>query len=182
MRLFIGIPLATEVIDALEALSQRLRTADDGFRWNALQSWHITLQFLGETSDTTCACLLERLKEISLPAFSVRMDGTGFFDRAGVFFVRVGDSTELSHLQKQVATATAQCGFVAEDRAVHPHITLARAKGAARAHVIRRLQNKITRNEEFPASTAKEFLLYQAFLGPGGSRYEVRERFQLANL
>jgi len=59
---------------------------------------------------------------------------------------------------------------------------LARAKGAARAHVIRRLQNKITRNEEFPASTAKEFLLYQAFLGPGGSRYEVRERFQLANL
>ena len=32
----------------------------------------------------------------------------------------------------------------------------------------------------FPAFTAHEFLLYESFLSPAGSRYEVRARFPLA--
>jgi 2'-5' RNA ligase len=180
MRLFIGIPLAPDVVDALEGLSQRLRSTEDGFRWSSPLSWHITLQFLGETSDAMYACLLAQLKEIRSPAFSVRVEGTGFFDRAGVFFAGLSDSHELSHLQKQVVAATARCGFVAEDRSFHPHITLARAKGGARTRVVRQLKTKIKGGEAFPAFIAHEFLLYEAFLGSGASRYEVRARFHLA--
>ena len=33
---------------------------------------------------------------------------------------------------------------------------------------------------QFSAFTANEFLLYESFPGPGGSRYEVRERFALS--
>ena len=181
MRLFIGIPLATEMIDALEALSQRLKSADDGFRWSSPQSWHITLQFLGETSEAASTCLSEQLKEVRSTPFYVRIDGPGFFDRAGVFFAGVSVAPELSKLQKQVVVATAQCGFVAEDRPFHPHITLARAKGGARTRVLRQLKTKIKDGETFPAFTAHEFLLYEAFLGSGGSRYEVRQRFPLAD-
>lgn len=181
MRLFIGIPLATEVIDALEALSQRLRSAEHDFRWSSPQSWHITLLFLGETTESQCACLLAHLKNVRSPAFRVQINGTGFFDRAGVFFAGVSDSPQLPQLQKQVFAATTHCGFVAEDRPFHPHITLARAKGNARVRVLRELKNEISGNEEFPAFTAKEFLLYEAFLGSGGSHYEIRERFPLAD-
>ena len=39
---------------------------------------------------------------------------------------------------------------------------------------------KLKGSETFPAFTAHEFLLYQAFLGSGGSRCEIRERFSLA--
>ena len=180
MRLFIGIPLAPEVVDALERHSQRLRSADDGFRWSSPQSWHITLQFLGETAETTYACLSARLKEVRSPVLRVHLDGTGIFDRAGIFFAGVSESPELSQLHKRIVAATTQCGFVAESRPFHPHITLARAKGNARTPALQQLKSRISRNEEFPAFTADEFLLYEAFLGSGGSRYEVRERFPLA--
>ncbi len=180
MRLFIGIPLASELVDALERLSQRLRSPDDGFRWSSSQSWHITLQFLGETTETKYARLLPRLKEVRSPAFQVHLDGTGLFDRAGIFFAGVSESPELSQLHKRVVAATAQCGFIAESRPFHPHITLARAKGNARVRALRQLKGRISGNEEFPAFTAQEFLLYEAFLGSAGSRSEVRERFPLA--
>jgi 2'-5' RNA ligase len=181
MRLFIGIPLARDVIDALDALSLSLRSAADGLRWSSPESWHITLQFLGETSEAKYACLLEHLKDVRSVAFSVFLDGIGFFDRAGIFFAGVSVSPGLSHLHNQVVAATAQCDFVAESRPFHPHITLARAKGDGRMRVLRQLKSKTKDDEEFPAFTANEFLLYEAFLGSGGSRYEVRERFPLGD-
>ena len=159
----------------------RSRSEGDSFRWSSPESWHITLQFLGQTSETQYTCLLARLKDVKSPAFSVRIDGTGFFDRVGIFFAAATVSPELSQLQKHVLTATAQCDFMAEIRLFHPHITLARAKGDARTRVLRHLIDRIKDDEKFPAFTAKEFLLYEAFLGSEGSRYEVRERFQLGD-
>jgi len=179
MRLFIGIPLAPEVIDALQDITASLRSTSDGLRWSAAESWHITLQFLGETPPERYDCALARLREIRSPQVPVWLDGIGFFDRAGVFFAGVNVSPELRLLQKQVITATAQCGFIPEERPFHPHVTLARAKGDNRGQALRRLKARIDPKAAFPRIVATEFLLYEAFLGAGGSRYEVRGRFPL---
>jgi 2'-5' RNA ligase len=179
MRLFIGIPLAPEVIDALERIVQSLQSPGDGLRWTSAESWHITLQFLGETPAEQYSCTLARLGEIRSPQVPVWLDGTGFFDRAAVFFAGVNVSTELRQLQKEVVAATSQCGFVAEDRPFNPHVTLARAKGDNRMHALRRLNIRTNMKAEFPAFTATEFLLYEAHLGGGGSRYEARGIFPL---
>lgn len=178
MRLFIGIPLAPEVIAALELITRNLRSAGDQLRWSSPETWHITLQFLGETSPEKYDCMLPRLREIQSPQVSIWLEGTGFFDRAGVFFAGVNVSPELRQLQKQVIAATAPCGFVPEDRPYHPHVTLARAKGNNR-QVLRKLKARTNQNAAFPRFHAPEFLLYEAFLGPGGSRYEVRDRFPI---
>ena len=180
MRLFIGIPLAPETVNAIEQLCQGLRLADDGFRWSSSESWHITLQFLGETTESNYACLVANLKQVQSSSFPIQIAGTGFFDRAGIFFAGVGESPQLMSLRRQVVAATGQCGFVAEDRPFHPHITLARAKGKDSRQAIRLLKTKIKGNERLPSSIAREFLIYQVFLSSGGSRYEVRERFPLA--
>ena len=180
MRLFIGIPLAKTLIDALERVSHSLRSAGDDLRWSSPESWHITLQFLGETSLEEYACLVSRLDKVAPAAVPVRFAELGFFERAGVFFADVDVSPALHDLRKQVTAATAQCGFIAEDRPFHPHVTLARAKGGNKVGTLRKLKSRITPGKtEFPAFTATEFLLYEAFLGPGGSRYEIRERFRL---
>lgn len=179
MRLFIGIPLAPEVIDALTRTVDRLQSPGDGLRWTTAETWHITLQFLGETSAQQFGCVMGRLGEIRSPQVPVWFDGTGFFDRTGVFFAGVKVSPELRLLQGQVVTATAQCGFVPEDRQFHPHVTLARAKGDGRTQALRKLKTKAAADAQFPAFSATEFLLYEAFLGTGGSRYEVRGRFPL---
>lgn len=179
MRLFIGIPLATDVIDALQRIAKDLRSTSDNLRWSAPETWHITLQFLGETSPEKYHCVLPRLREIRSPHIPIWLEGTGCFDRAGVFYAGVNVSPELRALQKLVVTATAKCGFTPEDRPYHPHVTLARARGDSR-QILRKLKTRTNPKATFPRFTAPEFLLYEAFLGPGGSCYEVRERFFLA--
>ena len=183
MRLFIGIPLAPAVTERLAGLRKRQERVGDCLRWSSPESWHITLQFLGTTSEPQHACVVVHLQQISARSLSVRIQGLGFFDRAGVFFADVEVSPQLQVLQQSVTRATSRCGFVPEDRPYHPHITLARRKGQSGGG-IRDLERRVEADGDakthFPAFTASEFLLYESFPGPSGSRYEVRARFPLS--
>jgi 2'-5' RNA ligase len=177
MRLFIGIPLAAAVIDELRAASTRLRSNTDGLRWTAPESWHVTLQFLGNTSPEQLACVVARLRTLHAPAVPVCLEELGCFERAGILIAGVRLTPELLLLQERVTSTTQPCGFVPETRPFQPHITLARGKG--RQHNLDKLKSKIRRPSNFTRFIAREFLLYESFLSPAGSRYEVRERFPL---
>lgn len=177
MRLFVAIPISETVSEELARLVQRLQRSDDELRWSAPESWHITLQFLGAARPAQYECLQGALAEISAAPFEVRLGELGFFERAGIFHVAVEGSAELAVLQQRVVAATAQCGFEAEERAYRPHITLARNRG--RGSGIRNLKARVGPAPRFSTFTVREFLLYESFLGAGGSRYEVRQRFAL---
>ena len=75
MRLFVGIPLPAGVIEELSAISMRLRSSDDGLRWSTPESWHITLQFLGNTPEYECT--VARLRELRTPAVADTTRGIG---------------------------------------------------------------------------------------------------------
>ena len=177
MRLFVGIPLAAEVMEQLFALSMRLQSSADGLRWSAPESWHITLQFLGSTPEYEC--IVARLKELRSPPVPVKLEGLGFFERAGVFFAGVRLTPELERLQQRVTAATGLCGFVPETRPYHPHITLARSKSKG-VKVLRELKARIHRDPGFSGFVAEEFVLYESVPGAKGSHYEVRDRFPLS--
>jgi 2'-5' RNA ligase len=177
MRLFIAIPLAPAVVAELAALTDRLKSPEDGLRWSAEAGWHITLQFLGSTAPQQFDCVAAGLRQIRYAPFEIQLEPPGFFDRAGVFFAGVRLSAELTGLQERVVAATTPCGFVSEDRRYQPHITLARDKGGRQG--LRKLKGRIAGVPAFSSFVAGEFLLYESFPGPGGSRYEVRERFGL---
>jgi 2'-5' RNA ligase len=199
MRLFIGIPLAAEVIGELSAIVARHRRREDGLRWAAPETWHITLQFLGDTSPEQYNCLAARLGELRSPLVPVHLGELGFFDRTGVFFAGVQLTPELLALQQSVIAATSRCGFVSESRPFHPHITLARAKSRGQRSAtpankdrslgtpagirdqsgMKELKSKVPLQHRFTRFGAREFNLYESFLGPGGSRYEIRGRFPL---
>ena len=183
MRLFAGIPLAAPVVDELSAISLRLRAPGDGLRWSTPESWHVTLQFLGSVSQEQYECIVARLCRLRLPPVPIRLDAMGFFDRAGIFFAGVSPTPELLSLQQAVTAATGVCGFVPETRPYHPHITLARTKGKAGGHALSalksRTQSRTHRQPSFTGFTAEVFLLYESFIRPTGSEYEIRERFRL---
>ena len=176
MRLFVGIPLPGEVIEELSAISMRLRSSDDGLRWSTPESWHITLQFLGNTPQYEC--IVGRLRELRSPAVAIQLEGLGFFERAGIFFAGVRLTPQLATLQEQVTAATGLCGFVPETRPYHPHITLARSKKKG-ARGLRDLKNRIHREPAFTHFVAETIALYESLVSPGGSQYEIRERFSL---
>jgi 2'-5' RNA ligase len=178
MRLFVGIPLAPTVIEELSAISMRLQSQSDGLRWSAPESWHITLQFLGNTPQYEC--IVSRLRDLRSPAVSIQLQGLGFFERAGVFFASVCLAPELEALQQRVTAATGLCGFIPETRPYHPHITLARSKSKG-AGGLRALKSKIHRDPRFSGFVADVFVLYESVPGRGGSRYEIRDRFTLGS-
>jgi 2'-5' RNA ligase len=178
MRLFIGIPLSPAVVREVAALTEQLKSPSDGLRWSASAGWHITLQFLGATSADQYACVEKGLRGIRHAPFEIQLEPAGFFENAGVFFVGVRLSAELTLLQELVTAATKPCGFAAEERPYHPHITLARAKGGRGP--LKALKSRIGEAGAFSSFAAGEFLVYESFPGPDGSRYEVRTRFALA--
>ena len=181
MRLFIGIALAPEAEGALKRVRERFGAVGAELRWSAPESWHVTLQFLGTTSEEQAVCVMEKLAEVRAAPVPVRIAGLGFFERAGVFWGGVALNAELLALQQYVVAATRSCGFVPEARAYNPHITLARVRGRDGASALGPLKKAAGRDgvdlrAEF---TAEEFVLYESLPGPDGSRYEVRERFPL---
>ncbi len=186
MRLFVGIALADEVVRELAAVATQLQDAASGqgasgsrLRWTEPESWHVTLQFLGNAAQEQYECLRAQLGEVRAAAVALTLGELGSFDRSGVFFADVVVTPELAVLQQKVADATARCGFVAETRPFHPHITLARAKDQGRASGLRKLKGAMRSQPAFSGCTAREFLLYESHLGREGARYQVRGRFAL---
>lgn len=184
MRLFIGIALAGEAEAALRRVRDRLgrlSSHESQLRWSQPESWHVTLQFLGRTSDEQARCVVEKLGTVRAERVPVRIEGLGFFERAGVFWAGVALTPELLTLQQLVVAAMRGCGFVPEDRAYRPHITLARAKGRAGARALTPLR-KIVDREQMDVRArfvAENFVLYESFPAPEGSRYEARGRWEL---
>ena len=179
VRLFVGIPLAAATEAALVALTARVHRAEDGLRWTAPAQWHITLQFLGETTRERMEAVAERFAEVRAAEVGIELEEPGCFERAGVFHVGVRATAGLAELERRVTAATGLCGFKRETRAWRPHITLARerVRGAALAG----LRGRLGAPERLPGFTAREFLLYESFLEARGARYEVRGRVGLGN-
>lgn len=179
MRLFVGIPLAAAVIDELSAISLRLRSNGDGLRWSEPESWHITLQFLGSTSQEQYECTAARLREVRARSIPIQLEGLDFFEGAGVFFAGVHLTPQLISLQQRVTIATGLCGFIPETRPYNPHVTLARNKGKGRSNGLRALKSRTHRQPAFSSFVAAEFVIYESVTKPTGAVYEIRERFQL---
>ncbi|HEX6496506.1 MAG TPA: RNA 2',3'-cyclic phosphodiesterase [Acidobacteriaceae bacterium] len=189
MRLFIGIPLALATVRDLDAEVKRLQSTrtnpeiPGSFRWSDRESWHITLQFLGSTTELQYECVTAHLRELRHSQLSIELGRIGTFPRAGVLFVDVRVTSQLTVLQQAITAATARCGCTPEDRPYRPHITLARQKGKGDRHSgdFRNLKLHSTPAPHFTSFRAESFVLYQSVPTPQGSRYEIRERFPLHN-
>jgi len=177
MRLFVAIPMPPDVEQVLVTSVQQLRRYGGELRWQPPESWHVTLQFLGSSTEAQYRCLIEHLSGIHLPPVPITIERLGSFERAGALYAEVQRTPELVELQRAVFAATVPCGFEAEPRPYTPHITLARRRGRSNRPRLEPIYaNRQLKPQTF---TATEFLLYESFLGPGGSRYEVRSRFPL---
>jgi 2'-5' RNA ligase len=137
------------------------------------------LQFLGQATSDQYSCLTERLHDLHASPVVIHLEELDFFGRGAVLMVRAQTTPSLLQLQQRVIAATQPCGFEPESRPYQPHVTLARQKGRERIPLYESRQLKSDRSPQFTQCTVREFLLFESFLGPTGSRYEVRARFPL---
>lgn len=178
MRLFIAVDPSAAAITALAAAQDALRATIACKRWTDLAGTHLTLHFLGETTEADAAVIDDALAACAREArpFTLALAPLGAFPsaaRARVLWAGVGgDVIGLGALHAALGEALRALGRAPEARAFKPHLTLARepADLAAARLAIRAVTLPSV------AWCVDEAILYRSHLGAMGSRYEAIAR------
>lgn len=191
MRLFVALDIDEQIRDRIAQFRNEMRTVAPGVRWVGPETFHITLQFLGETQKVDD--IKTALATVNAKPVTTTFRGAGFFpnpNRARVFWVGIESGDNLQHLVNEIGIALAPLGFKRDEGPYHPHLTLARA-GSGRPHQrpgdkaapgLQPVRAKLDAMPppEFGTMTANEFILYQSTLTPTGSRYTKLARYLLS--
>jgi len=175
-RMFLAVELDEQVRRLLAAF---LDGADLPGRAVPPRNWHLTLRFLGWTTEVQRDRILQALDDTDLGSpFRVRFAGLGAFPkprRATVLWLGVRSGVEgLEHLAAAAEEASTAAGFAPEGRPFHPHLTLARVRPAAD---VTDLVGRFPPFDVFMEVGAVTF--YRSRLAPGGATYEVVDRVSL---
>lgn len=180
-RMFLAVPLVTEVREALtQHLADHLGSKGVPGRGVPPGNWHFTLKFLGDTSRSACAHLLEEVGRTDLgPPFEIGFGRLGAFPSARsarVLWLGVNSGTnELEELAGKVEEAAVRSGFDPERRRFSAHLTLSRLRHRLDVHDI------VDGTPGFGARMSVAGVhLFRSHLSPSGARYEMLERFDLA--
>ncbi len=197
MRLFLAIDLTEDVRARVEAWARSLRPLVQEARlhprWTRAEQYHLTLKFLGETEADQVADLVSAMRRIvsSWRPFEFRLSQGGAFPNElnpRVLWVGVDDSTgELSRLAQEIEEGLELLRFSREERAFHPHVTIARVESprrSARSHVGQIEAGWLARScaaREFGSIQARQVVLYESQALPNGTIYRPIEVFSFSD-
>lgn len=184
MRTFIAIDLEDSLKKTLAELVDKLRPMGRDIRWVTWQGMHLTLKFLGETSDQDVLKIKSALQALSQDRqpFSLVLRGTGAFPAGHraprVLWVGVLDNLALKIIQQDIESGMEKLGFAREDRAFHPHLTLGRVKVPFRLEALLQELQKY-QERPFGEMEVTKFTFFQSILKPSGAEYHVLGEYRL---
>ena len=180
MRLFIAVTPSAEAIAHLAAALGAVRGAAD-LRWSRPESWHLTLTFLGEVDEGVAKDLDQRLARAARrhPPCQLAFQGAGRFDDRVLWVGVAGDRAALRQLAQASTRAAKRAGINVDERALRPHLTLARARTPTDLRPLVSALQAYTG----PVWQVDRVSLVRSFLQQGpdrSSRYEVLAEHALA--
>jgi len=186
MRLFIAADLPDSVRDALAAEQKRISAALAGsgssLKWVKPEHAHLTLVFIGNVEDARVHAVTDAVAvDVETPPFEAAFEGAGVFPPRGaprVLWIGVAaGARELSNLQRILAARIAALRLPVEDRAFHPHLTLARwreSRSADRKRALVAARRGVVARAQISGAT-----LYHSRLSPAGPTYTALARANL---
>jgi 2'-5' RNA ligase len=190
MRFFVGLDIDSEIRQRIAAFRNQMRMLAPDVRWVGPETFHVTLQFLGETKKFDE--IRRALKTVKAEFVQLAFRGSGFFPNSKaprVFWVGIESDEKLQTLADFVASATRPLGFESDTDPYTPHLTLARGRsgrprpvpGERPASGLQRVRDELAKlpRPDFGTMTAHEFYLYESRLLPEGARYEKRASYPL---
>ena len=94
------------------------------------EALHLTLLFMGDVAARERRCLECDMRQVSVPPFTLRLDGYGYFERAQAIWLGCSSRPhELDVLVERLKSLAERCGVDFDDRAFTPHVTLFRKAG-----------------------------------------------------
>ena len=179
VRLFVAIELPDEARLAITGEQTRIRRRLEGskqssIKWVTPDHLHLTLAFLGYVANERLETVVESMRQpLDAESFSLEFGGLGVFPPRGdprVLWIGVKDGAEeVVALQRLVADRLARLELTLEERAFHPHLTLARWRSGGRSDRERvREQETAQRLVRIDVS---DVTLMESRLSPAGSTY-----------
>src|ERR1700690_4001219 len=118
MRLFIALDIDNEIGNRIARFLDGVREFASDARWVRPESLHVTLKFIGETSEEDAEKIKRRLATIMADSFEISFRGYGFFPSARaprVFWLGIEASPALSSLAAAVDESMSQLGVYKEE-------------------------------------------------------------------
>ena len=191
MRLFVALDIDSEIRRRIGEFRNQMRTLAPDVRWVGPETFHVTLQFLGESEKLDeIRAALQQVKGTAVP---MAFRSAGFFPNPKsprVFWIGIESNEHLQKLANSIGAALKPLGFERDAGPYKPHLTLARA-GSGRPKPVRgeqcapgllavRAKLESLAPVEFGRMTAREFCLYESKLSPTGAQYAKMARYSLS--
>lgn len=185
MRTFIAVDLSPRLKEELQGLVQDLVPLASNVRWVRAGGMHLTLKFLGETSDGQAAAMADTVSGIAAGAgrFKIRLRGLGVFppgrSAPRIIWAGVEAGPGLAVLQERIESAATALGFEPEKRAFRPHLTLGRVNLPGRPDKLLQEMDSL-KDRDFGEMEADRLTFFRSVLAPGGAQYSVLREFSLS--
>ncbi len=190
MRLFVALDIEPEIRKRIGDFRNQMKAFAPEVRWVAPETFHVTLQFLGEAKKLEdIQSALSRVKGAPIP---LRFRDTGFFPgpkQPRIFWIGMESDQRLQDLVNSIGAELRPLGFERDAGPYKPHLTLARSgsgrpRPVAGEHTSFGLQHVRVKLEgmpplEFGTMTAREFYLYESKTTPAGAIYTKLARYPL---
>jgi 2'-5' RNA ligase len=173
-RLFVAIRPPREIRELLLGIMGAVQNA----RWQDDEQLHLTLRFIGEVDGHQAEDIAAALGALHHQRFDISVSGVGKFERRGkgALWAGVSPHDQLKSLHKKVDQACLRAGLEPDERAYHPHITLARLgpnTGPAEPFIERWAGLSST------SFTVDNICLFESRLGSEGANYTIAQRYPL---
>ncbi len=172
-RLFVALELPAAIRERLLGIMGGIR----GARWQDDTQLHLTVRFIGEVDRHQAEDIAAALGSVRHPPFEIALSGAGSFGKRGkgALWAGVAPHDELKALHKMVDQACVRAGVDPDNRAYHPHITIARL-GRHAGRVEPFIERWAGLSSE--AFSVDGTCLYESRLGSEGASYKIIERYR----
>lgn len=171
-------PRLQRVIDQLGQIGSPVRISDSA-------TLHLTLIFLGDTSESAVAELIGILDEVAaeFTGMDAALTGLGVFPhrrKPTVVWTGIRNPSPVVALQQQLERRLQAAGWKPDPREYRPHVTVARVNSRRRPvpGVLFELLDQHT-TTDFGTSRLDNIVLYQSESTPRGAHYTALHRSQL---
>lgn len=180
MRLFIAINLPERTKNLLaDKVSILQREIRENLKWVEKNNWHLTLKFLGETKENQIKMIKKTISTLAdkWQQAPLQFRGIAAFPHLNnprVIFIGTEEGRDLvTGIQADLEAEIVKCGFQAENRPYHPHLTLARSRrNTDMKKVARKLKRYTDPNFINIYMQVEKISLMKSELHPEGPVYE----------
>jgi len=187
IRSFLAIEIPIAVLSRIKMVQEDLKSSRIDVRWVNPEKIHLTLKFFGNIEESRIDSIAESIKgpvQATSP-FALQVAGLGAFPHLKnprvIWVGLVDEKTVLVPFQNELETRLDRIGFLREDRAFQPHLTLGRAKSSrGREDLVGRIEKH--REEKFGMFQVDGLTLFKSELTPSGPIYTKLRQLELGGL